>query len=61
MKNVKPLIETNPYLRDPVERKRLIARAVRTSCGVEGIEPKKSNIQLVEIKNRVPKKIYDNS
>jgi len=56
---IKPLTETNPYLRDPVERKKLIARSVRTSCGVEGIRPRKEGIQLVEIKIRSHKRIYD--
>lgn len=36
----KPLIETNPYLKNSVTRKKLIARSVRTSCGVEGIKKK---------------------
>jgi hypothetical protein len=35
---VKPLIETNPYLKNPETRKRLVARSVATSCGVEGIK-----------------------
>lgn len=34
---IKPLIETNPYLKDPLLREKLIARSVRTSGGVEGI------------------------
>lgn len=38
MKSKKPLIETNPYLKDPVTRKRVIDRSVVSSCGVEGIE-----------------------
>ena len=33
----KTLIQTNPYLRDPILREELISRSVRTSCGVEGI------------------------
>ena len=33
----RPLIETNPYLRDPEQRDRLIARSVLTSSAVEGI------------------------
>ncbi len=37
MKPFKSLAETNPYLRDPVERKKRIAKSVRTSCAVEGI------------------------
>lgn len=41
MNTFKPLIETNPYLRDPVERQKRIARSVRTSSAVEGINEKK--------------------
>jgi hypothetical protein len=32
-----PLSKTNPYLQDPVTRKKLVARSVETSCGVEEI------------------------
>jgi hypothetical protein len=53
----KPLIETNPYLKDPAMRKKLIARSVRTSCGVEGIKAS-SNIIRFEIPHRKDKKIY---
>lgn len=34
---MKKLSETNPYLQDREEAKRLNARSTRTSCGVEGI------------------------
>ena len=54
----KSLIETNPYLKDAAQRKKLVVRSVRTSCGVEGIEPKAANTRIVEIKNRSVKKIY---
>lgn len=53
----KPLIETNPYLKDPVTREKLISRSVRTSCGVEGI--KQSNrVGKIDIPERGDKKIY---
>jgi hypothetical protein len=61
MKVIKLLAETNPHLRDPVERKRLIAKSVRSSCGVEGIKPNTSDIQPIEIKHRIPKRIYNNT
>lgn len=32
------LLHTNPYLKDPALRRRLIERSVVTSCGVEGIK-----------------------
>lgn len=52
----KPLIETNPYLKNPKIRGELIARSVRTSCGVEGIKlaPKVK----FEISDRKIKRIY---
>lgn len=53
----KPLIETNPYLKDPVMRKKLISRSVRTSCGVEGIKPSEKVFHF-EIPRRKDKKIY---
>ena len=33
----KPLIESNPYLRDPRERQSQFVTAVTTSTGVEGV------------------------
>ena len=33
----KSLIETNPYLKDPVERKRLMRRSLVSSFAIEGI------------------------
>lgn len=39
----KSLIETNPYLIDPAQRKMLVERSVRTSCGVEGIKRSQTN------------------
>ena len=38
----KSLIETNPYLKDAAQRKKLVARSVRSSSGVEGIAAKGS-------------------
>ena len=54
----KPLIETNPYLKDVAMRKNLVARSVRTSCGVEGIKAKTGKILHFEIRHRKDKKIY---
>ena len=59
MKTIKPLIETNPYLKDAVERLKRVARSVRTSCAVEGIRESKSPSNAIQIKSRVPKKIYN--
>ncbi len=53
----KPLIETNPYMKDAATRKKLISRSVRTSCGVEGIKAP-SNVIRFEIPRRKDKKIY---
>lgn len=59
MKTFKPLIDTNPYLKDPSEREVRIARSVRTSCAVEGIKERVANSKNIEIKSRVPKRIYN--
>lgn len=52
------LINTNPYLKNATNRKRLIARSVRTSCGVEGIYEKNGELQVFIIPSRGEKKIY---
>jgi hypothetical protein len=57
----KSLIETNPYLKDAAVRTKLIARSVRTSCGVEGIEPKNEKTFQFNIPRRKDKKIYKNT
>ncbi len=56
--SIKSLIETNPYLKDTAMRKKLVARSVRTSCGVEGIKAKKGKVLHFEIAHRKNKKIY---
>ena len=53
----KPLIETNPYLQNAITMRRLVARSVRTSCGVEGIRLNKDAPSIV-ITHRKKKKIY---
>ena len=53
---IKSLSQTNPYLKDAATRERLIARSVRTSCGVEGI--KAPTGQRIAIPRRNAKKIY---
>lgn len=55
----KPLIETNPYLKNPATRDKLISRSVRTSCGVEGIKASSKRVVVVEITHRKDKKIYN--
>lgn len=63
---MKTLSETNPYLQDKEQAKRLNARSTRTSCGVEGIKEKdkaltikiddsRSNAVLGEMKKRLHK------
>jgi hypothetical protein len=34
---IKPLIETNPYLKDPAKRKTLLDKSVATSTAIEGV------------------------
>lgn len=53
----KTLRETNPYLQDEAMRKKLVARSVRTSCGVEGIKLSDKTVKF-EITNRKDKRIY---
>jgi hypothetical protein len=36
----KTLLETNPYLKDPEQRKRLLRRSLVTSFAIEGIDLK---------------------
>lgn len=43
---MKTLSETNPYLQDKEQAKRLNARSTRTSCGVEGIKAKDKALTL---------------
>lgn len=43
---MKTLSETNPYLKDKEQAKRLNARSTRTSCGVEGISAKNSPLSI---------------
>lgn len=54
----RPLIETNPYLKDPETRERLIDRSVISSCGVEGIKIDFKKMPEVKIPRRGHKKIY---
>jgi hypothetical protein len=54
----KRLSETNPYLKNIAERKKLVSRSVRTSCGVEGINPPTKASQPFNIFQRKDKKIY---
>lgn len=62
MKTEKPLIETNPYLKDPVIRAKVIARSVETSCGIEGIKIKLVSAKVIasqfDIPRRGRKRIY---
>ncbi len=40
----KPLIKTNPYLRDPAKRREMFAMTVYTSTGVEGVHLDQSDL-----------------
>jgi hypothetical protein len=55
------LVNTNPYLKDADNRQRLVARSVRTSCGVEGIREKTGKSQVFNVPSRGEKKIYKNT
>ncbi len=54
----KSLIETNPYLKDPTIREKLVARSVLTSGRAEGIIIKLNKANIPEIPRRKDKKIY---
>ena len=54
----KPLIETNPYLKDKAMREKLVSRSVRTSCGVEGIKAASRDVAAFKITQRKNKRIY---
>ncbi len=54
------LSKTNPFLKDPQQRERLITRSVITSCGVEGIKVNLTDLSKPSpiIIHRRDKKIY---
>lgn len=56
--NTKPLSVTNPYLKDPDIRARLVAHSVKTSCEVEGIDTSRFKNIKIDIPRRGEKKIY---
>jgi hypothetical protein len=54
----KSLLKTNPYLKDPAVREKLITRSVVTSCGVEGVKvdfKKAANIDILRKSKKNPK------
>lgn len=54
----KTLLETNPYLKDPAQRKRLLRRSLVSSFAVEGIVLKEEGTFVVkeEPLNFIPRK-----
>ena len=44
----KTLLETNPYLKDPVQRKRLLRRSLVSSFAIEGIHLKEEKAGIVK-------------
>jgi hypothetical protein len=57
-----PLSKTNPYLQNPITRRKLIARSVETSCGVEGITITLTQAKIMAAQFHIPhrgnKRIY---
>ena len=51
----KSLLETNPYLKDPQIREKLIMQSVVSSCGVEGVKVDLSKVAHIHIPRRVEK------
>jgi hypothetical protein len=56
MNSQQPLIETNPYLKDPTTRAKVIARSVETSCRVEGINIKLEVAKAIASKFNIPRR-----
>ena len=50
---MKPLSETNPFLKDPDLREEFIIRSVMTSCGVEGVNVDFSQPLPIEIQEKL--------
>lgn len=44
----KTLLETNPYLKDPEQRKRLLRRSLVSSFAIEGIDLKDAGTSVVK-------------
>ncbi len=57
----KPLIETNPYLKDAAMREKLVTRSVVTSCGVEGVKIDFRKMSHIEIKQKRNEKVQRDS
>jgi hypothetical protein len=50
------LIDTNPYLRDPVQRERTIFKSVASSSAIEGIRAPFRDLAKETVVSRKPKK-----
>lgn len=50
------LIDTNPYLRDPVQRKRSILKSVASSSAIEGIRAPFRDLAAETVASRKPGK-----
>lgn len=49
----KSLLETNPYLKDPQMREKLIMQSVISSCGVEGVKVDLTKVAHIVIPRRI--------
>lgn len=50
MKAEKTLVEVNPYLRDPIKRRRLLRISADTSAAIEGIKIKSAKSKKQKIR-----------
>ncbi len=50
----KPLIETNPYLKDPIQRKSLLDASVSSSTAIEGVRIVFSSLPETQPSNELP-------
>jgi hypothetical protein len=56
---MKPLIQTNPYLKDKEYRETSNARSARTSCGVEGIKVEAFSKGQIHIDSTNTHKVFE--
>jgi len=50
------LIDTNPYLRDPVQRERSVFKSVASSSAIEGIRAPFRDLAAETVTSRKPRK-----
>lgn len=54
----KPLIETNPYLKDSILREEMILRSVLSSSAIEGVCPSKKDLAMLKKLSHINRKKF---